>query len=137
MQSYKVREITENLRDGQKSEYRPDLVSRVFKLHLAELLNDIKNRHVLGVPIAHVHVIEFQKRGLPHCHMLIILRDKDKLRDSNDIDRIISAEIPDQNEDPELFEIVKSCMIHGPCGPYYTDHTTLLCLYRTYYVCLA
>ena len=56
----KAREITENLRDGQKSEYRPELVSRVFKLHLAELLNDIKNRHVLGVPIAHVHVIEFQ-----------------------------------------------------------------------------
>ena len=72
----KAREITENLRDGQKSEYRPDLASRVFKLHLAELLNDIKNRHVLGVPIAHVHVIEFQKRAN---------RDEDKLRDSNDI----------------------------------------------------
>ena len=64
----KAREITENLRDGQKSEYRPDLASRVFKLHLAELLNDIKNRHVLGVPIAHVHVIEFQKRTLSHAN---------------------------------------------------------------------
>ena len=97
------------MKDGLKSEYRLDLVSRVFKLHLPVLLNDIKNRHVLGVPIAHVHVIE-------NCHMLIILRGEDKLRDSNDIDRIISAEIPDQNEDPELYEIVKSCMIHGPCG---------------------
>ena len=93
-----------------------NLISRVFKLHLAELLNDIKNGHVLGVPIVHVHVIEFQKLGLPHCHMLIILRDEDKLRDSNDINRIISGEIPDQNEDPELYERVKSCMIHGPCG---------------------
>ena len=35
----KAREITENC---QKSEYRPDLVSRAFKLHLAELSNDIK-----------------------------------------------------------------------------------------------
>ena len=33
----KAREITENLRDGQKSENRPDLVSRVFKLHLADM----------------------------------------------------------------------------------------------------
>ena len=48
--------------------------------------------------------------------MLIILREEGKLRDSNDIDNIISAEIPDENDEPELFEIVKSCMIHGPCG---------------------
>ena len=73
----KTKEITENLKNGEQAEYRPDLVSRVFKLHLAELLNDIKNRHVLSVPVAHVHVIEFQKRGLPHCHMLIILREED------------------------------------------------------------
>ena len=59
----KTKEITENLKNGEQTDYRPDLVSRVFKLHLAELLNDIKNRHVLGVPVAHVHVIEFQKRG--------------------------------------------------------------------------
>lgn len=61
----KAREITENLRPGERSEYRPNLVVRVFKAHLAELLTDNKERHVLGVPVAHVHVIEFQKRGLP------------------------------------------------------------------------
>ena len=85
-------------------------------LHLVELLHDIKDRHVLGVPVAHVHVIEFQKRGLPHCHMLIILRGEDKLRTSDDIDKMISADIPDPENDPELHELVKSCMIHGPCG---------------------
>ena len=69
-----------------------------------------------GVPRAHVHVIEFQKRGLPHCHMLIILRGEDKLRNREDIDRIISAEIPDPEEDLELYNLVCSCMIHGPCG---------------------
>ena len=119
-----IQEISENLRPGERSEHYPDLVSRVFKLHLTELLHDIKDRHVLGVPVATVHVIEFQKRGLPHCHMLIILRGEDKLRDRHDIDRLISAEIPDEEEDLELYNLVKSCMIHGPC-----DVQNLNCVY--------
>lgn len=32
------------------------------------------------------------------------------------MDRIISGEIPDPDEDLELYNLVKSCMIHGPCG---------------------
>ena len=111
-----VHDIVSNLRQGEHKEHRPDLVSRVFHLHLAELLRDIKDRHILGVPVAHVHVIEFQKRGLPHCHLLIILRGEDKLRTREDIDRLISAEIPDPEEDPDLHHLVKTCMIHGPCG---------------------
>ena len=107
-----IKDIVDNLRDGQRPEHRPDLVSRVFHLHLAELLTDIKDRHVLGVPVAYVHVIEFQKRGLPHCHMLIILRGETR----DDIDRLICAEIPDPEEDLELYNLVKSSMIHGPCG---------------------
>lgn len=33
------------------------------------------------------------------------------------IDRFISAEILDKNEDPELNQIVTDHMMHGPCGP--------------------
>jgi len=33
------------------------------------------------------------------------------------IDPVICAEIPDENEDPELYLLVKEHMIHGPCGP--------------------
>lgn len=111
-----VQDIMENLRDGEHKEHHPDLVSRVFHLHLAELLCDIKDGHILGVPVAHVHVIEFQKTGLPHCHILIILRGENKLWTRDDIDQFISAEIPDPEEDLELYNLVKSCMIHGPCG---------------------
>ena len=56
----KVGEITENIGPVQRPEYRPDLVARVYKLHLTELLQDIKERHILSVPVAHFHVIEFQ-----------------------------------------------------------------------------
>jgi len=112
----KWREISENLHDGEIPINRPDLLARVFKLKLKDLLEDITVHHVLGKVVAKVHVIEFQKCGLPHCHILIHLHPDDKLRNRDDIDRIISAEIPDKDEHPRLYAIVKSCMIHGPCG---------------------
>ena len=32
----------------------------------------------MGTPVTHVYTTEFQKRGLPHAHILIILSDHDK-----------------------------------------------------------
>ncbi|KAF2365688.1 Phoxous domain [Trinorchestia longiramus] len=109
----KCQEITENLGLHETAQHRPDLVSRVYKRHLKELLIDIKNRHIFGVPVAHIHVIEFQKRGLPHNHLLIILREEDKLRTREQIDDIVCAEIP-SSDHPELRECVRTLMIHGP-----------------------
>lgn len=65
---------------------------------------------------AEVYTIEFQKRGLPHAHILLFLEDCDKIRTAEQIDQFISAEIPDQNLDPHLFKVVKNFMVHGPCG---------------------
>ena len=39
-----------------------------------------------------------------------------KLRTVEYIDPIISAEIPDKDEDPELYDIVSEFMMHGLCG---------------------
>ncbi|KAJ7559304.1 hypothetical protein O6H91_04G078700 [Diphasiastrum complanatum] len=63
-----------------------------------------------------LHVVEFQKRGLPHAHLLIILEDRSKPITVGDYDRIVCAEVPMKEEDPELYEIVRTCMMHGPCG---------------------
>ncbi|CAF4797531.1 unnamed protein product, partial [Rotaria sp. Silwood2] len=67
------REIEEQLFPGQTPSDRPDLITRVFKLKLDDLIDDLFKKHILGRTIANVFVIEFQKRYLPHCHMLIIL----------------------------------------------------------------
>ncbi|XP_076032444.1 uncharacterized protein LOC143020167 [Oratosquilla oratoria] len=44
----KCREVTENLQPHETAQNRPDLLARVFKQHLNELMIDIKDRHVLG-----------------------------------------------------------------------------------------
>ena len=118
-------EIKNHLNPGEYANDRPDLVARVFHLKLRELLKDITERNVLGKSIANVHVIEFQKRGLPHVHLLLHLSEEDKLTEAEDIDSLICAELPDSDEQPQLFSIVKSCMIHGPCG---TDNPENLCM---------
>ena len=69
-------------------------------------------KQIFGKVKTLIYSIEFQKRGLPHVHMLLGVSDEDKLRETNEIDRVISAEIPDQEQDSILFELVKKHMIH-------------------------
>jgi len=63
------REINASLLHGQKPQDRPDIVA--FKQNLDAI---IWKKSYFGIPSAFVYVIEFQKRGLPHAHLLIILR---------------------------------------------------------------
>jgi len=70
----------------------------------------------LGKVLGHIRVIEFQKRGLPHAHILLILDASDKARTTSDYDTIVSAEIPDENALPLAYSTVTSHMMHGPCG---------------------
>ena len=66
--------------------------------------------------IAVMYVVEYQKRGLPHAHMLIWLDPVAKSKLNKNIDKYVSAEIPDEKEDPFGYAAVKQYMIHGPCG---------------------
>ncbi|XP_034943479.1 uncharacterized protein [Chelonus insularis] len=70
----------------------------------------------INSPRTYVDVIEFQKRGLPHMHMLITLKKYCKINTSVLVDKYISAEIPDPTINPKLHNIVMNNMIHGPCG---------------------
>lgn len=63
-----------------------------------------------------VYTVEFQKRGLPHAHILLWFEGLKGEATAEIIDRYISAELPDKEADPEGFELVERHMIHGPCG---------------------
>ncbi|XP_048441363.1 uncharacterized protein LOC125477912 [Pyrus x bretschneideri] len=109
-------EISDELLPGQTPQDRPDLLTRVFRAKFEELKNDVIKKGVLGKVLAYVYVIEFQKRGLPHVHMLLMLEENDKLNSPDDYDQVVRAEIPNPNEEPELYGAVLRHMIHGPCG---------------------
>ncbi|GJV82639.1 uncharacterized protein Tco_1522537, partial [Tanacetum coccineum] len=96
-------EITRFLKKkGLKSEDRPDVTSRVFKMKLDQLMKDIKEKEI------------FRR-----------VRADDKLRLPTDIDRCISAEIPNKEVDPELHQLEKEFMMHGPYGP---EHRSCPCM---------
>ena len=80
--------------------------------------------------IAYLYVIEFKKRGLPHYHFLFWLHPNDKLRELSQIDKFVSAEIPNPEENPIAYYIVTEFMIHGSCG---YAKTTALCM-KIHYV---
>ena len=63
-----------------------------------------------------VYTVEFQKRGLPHAHILLFFHPEDKHKSGTDIDKIIIAEIPDKEAYPKLYDAVKNYMMHGPCS---------------------
>lgn len=106
-------EIEELLFPGQSSIDRHDITARVFKQKLKCLIDFIVKQRVFGETCAWMYSVEWQKRGLPHAHILIWLVEKIR---PNEIDDVICAEIPDLEADPELYEIVIKNMIHGPCG---------------------
>lgn len=61
-----------------------------------------------------VYTVEFQKRGLPHAHIVLWLAASDKLLTIDDIDHVISAEILDKEADPLGFKLSRNscCMAH-------------------------
>jgi len=111
----KWKEITESLLPNQRACHRPDIVNRVFALKVKHLLHLIRKEEVFGKPAAIIWVIEYQKRGMPHIHLLLTLEPKYRIRTAADIDKIIRAEIPDAS-DEALQHLVLNNMVHGPCG---------------------
>ncbi|POS81608.1 hypothetical protein EPUL_006580, partial [Erysiphe pulchra] len=75
--------------------------------------------NIFGVCIADLYTIEYQKRGLPHAHILLFLHRDHIPQTVAEIDELVSAHLP--TNDPELAAIIKSQLTHGPCGPGYPN----------------
>ncbi|XP_045800265.1 uncharacterized protein LOC123894338 [Trifolium pratense] len=77
-------------RRGLQPSDRPDIICRVFKMKLDQMMADFKKDQIFGKVIAGMYTVEFQKRGLPH--------------------------LPHPKLYPKLYGVVSSFMMHGPCG---------------------
>ena len=86
---------------AQQPAERYDIISRVFKLKLLQMLADFKNG-LLGPRAAEVMCVEWQKRGLPHAHILLFFTAEAKLRDAADDDTVVCAEIRPADTEEEL-----------------------------------
>ncbi|GBN86329.1 hypothetical protein AVEN_123582-1 [Araneus ventricosus] len=108
-------EILNCMEGVQRPEDRPDIIVRVFNMKLKELLEDICKHGIFGTVLAYIYVIEFQKRGLPHPHILLTLDSESKIRTKDDIGKFVIAKLPDPCTDPRLFQIVAKCIVQSPC----------------------
>ena len=109
-------EITRELKESQSTMDRPNLIARVFHMKQQSLIADV--RQCFGAYNGEVSTIEYQKRGLPHMHLLLFLNHDDTFLNPERIDDVIITELPDAdiNSNGSLRAIIKRVMIHGPCG---------------------
>ncbi|CAN0898457.1 ATP-dependent DNA helicase PIF1 [Linum grandiflorum] len=106
-------------------EDKPMVVARVFRMRLRLLKEDLNKASFFGKNVASMHTVEFQKRGLPHVHIILWLQDIYKPTTPAKVDHIISAELPDPQHDPVGYDAVTKFMLHGPCGD---THPTCPCM---------
>jgi len=94
----KWREVTEALSEEETVHSRPDIVARVFHGKLKAIHEDIQKSKIFGSVAAIIYTIEFQKRGLPHAHILVSLVEQNKITSMDEVDKVVSAELPEEDD---------------------------------------
>ena len=105
-------EVQREAYPGQSKNLAWLVTDRVFEIKRRLLLEIILNG-ALGTYVYHGQSVEFQKRGPPHTHT--VLRVKETIVQPQDIDKWICAEIPDPEKEPRLHKLVVKFMLHNKC----------------------
>ncbi|XP_057747718.1 uncharacterized protein LOC130966917 [Arachis stenosperma] len=87
-------EITSELNPVQTPQNRLDLITKIFRAKFKQLKEDVITKGVLEKVKSYIYVTKFQKRGLSHVHMLLILENNDKLIDSEYCDSLRRFDTP-------------------------------------------
>ncbi|GKA47493.1 DNA helicase [Tanacetum coccineum] len=93
-----------------------DIVDRVFEMKIHQFINYLRDIRPFGKVVAVLYTVEIQKRGLPHCRTLLWIDESVRVRQDENIDTYVSAELPSQHIDPQGYRIVSELMMHSPCG---------------------
>lgn len=97
----------------------PVLLARHFQYRVEVFFKEIVVDGPLGKVKYHAIRVEFQCRGSPHVHSFLWVIDAPRLRkEIKDeytayFDAIIKVHLPNRNDEPELYNLVKSYQIHS------------------------
>ena len=111
----------------------PVLVARHFQYKVEVFFKDIIFDGPLGKTKYYAICIEFQERGSPHVHSFIWILNPPNIQDEaayiSLIEKTINAQLPDPQNDSELFELVKTYQVHShsrTCWKYNTNVAFLM-----------
>ncbi|RYR46624.1 hypothetical protein Ahy_A07g032375 [Arachis hypogaea] len=82
------------------------------------LLQYASMQGTLDLLFTNVCIVEFQKRGLPHVHILLFIHPLYKPKSPVDIDKLISTEILDKFKRLKVYATVKKFIVYGQHGRY-------------------
>ena len=61
---------------GLSANHRPDIIQRVFEMKKKHLLDLLFKQNIFGETVGRSWSVEFQKRGLPHIHIIVIFKKR-------------------------------------------------------------
>src|SRR6266498_2911994 len=98
---------------------RLNIIARIFRARLKRLIHLIRVKAAFGPYKAYIYTVKYQKRELPHTHIIVFIHAGHAFSKPEHINNLIRAELLDRQLNPNksLTTIIKQTMIHDPYSP--------------------